>query len=1773
MEQSNENTSQSRCPTCQQLLPAWDTHPFCFRCRPTLCSQDETCPYCELWSTEVWATCSEYLSTRLGERQKSSPSPERRSSRKRKRTGKPKKGAPPSPSTESVSGVHSGGGIPVSAPRPAGDSSTQGCPVISVSPTFPLTTGGGIPVSELRSAGGPSSTQGNFAGCSGGGIPVSAPWPAGVSLSQSHLPNSVHLTQSVTQSISSVGGAPVPARQLPGCSTNQGFPTATWGSYPWAPFWPGSQTFPPWSFSPPGFSGTYGPVPSSQSAGLGREASMGVNNSNMPIKSKAPSVGLSKKTSHRKSRKHVISSSSSEDSSPERRVDITLHPPKGDDFFDDEDDDSPHSSYRRLPTRHEEEGPPALSPQRPTGPSGDPASKTSKRKAPMSGSGPSVSGDSSESDSEGEKAEDSRENEVEESLSYVEKIRLVMATQAKHLPSSMPMKKRKMRSSLIGRSSQPESEPTPQLPLAEGIRVELSARREDLTNYFVKGKSPKSFKLPRRPKAPMAWYTPGDEDFPLNPPKPSPELSRFLRPSGPQVKMDLPVETLGQMEQASRASLLIASHTDWFLGTAHSLLEGTTKGLNDLVLAKLEAGEDVSKEDIATLISSTKGITGLLSSVAKAYEDRLTQDTYLFWALHLLRRDSYLKSLSFQPEEQVVQNLRLAPVCKEGDSIGDPGSLFRGEASSLDNAAREDRERKRDEALFKRPAPPTRSGPSKPKKSKTGQKAIVSTQKVEPQQQSQPQPFHSPLASASRPGKKSFGARGRGGRGGKSKYWFQRFLSFHHGLDSRSKSRKPGLPHCGSTFNRILASLERTGIKSMDCKSVKERFHFELQGSSPSLPHSPPFSSACLSSEATSLTRRNYGYDRKGSDRTGSHKHTRILQSSFCGPQILRGLETCDRSFGSKSIPKHSDFLHGDCGIHQEGHASGSLGNIPGPQGRLFSCSNTPQGQKISSIHVSKSNLAVQGPTLRPGPSSLDIHNDSQGGASHGSQTRVVPAPVLGRLDPEAPVTAYAIAPQRPTDCTLYSSGFHSELEKVRSRTQARLCVSRVPLSYLGGIGTPLTGETRQAHLSDLFLPGVPQTSCVSVAVVTGPHVVLGKTYSSGTPTHEVSSTRPQKAVAPVSGSGGYINRNITSVPGRSQMVDEPVQSHCGFPIPSPHPDSSSVHRCIQRGMGGTLEFPGSFRPMVGPCSTVAHQHTGVSCSVSRSVPLGTRVQEPSCSCSYGQLDGCLLYQQARGDKVLVLSSGNSTTAPVLSLQPNYTEGPPYSGQVERSGRFSLSTGSNFADRVVSVSQNFQLDLFPLGNPAGGPVCDQMESQTVSVCVANTGPDSLAGGRSVNELGPSLGICLPTNTSDPSSVVQSVLSPLSGHRSGTTLARQELVSNSFGLANRPPEVSATQVGPVETAEEFSVPQTARQSPTARVSVVQRSLRQKGFSAEVSSRISKPNRGSSLAVYQSKWVTFTAWCIRRKADPLKASVPLISEFLLEKYKAGRAPSTLDGYRTAIAKTLVHYTGIDLGANRDLSALLHNFHLERSRVRNPVPDWDLSLVLNCLLKGPFEPLNNAPLKLVTWKTVFLLALASGKRRGELHALDFKSLAYSSDGGHVFLRVIPSFLAKTQVSGSSCLSFSIPALSNVLSSGMEEDNLLCPVRALKIYLSRTQGIRENKTLLFVSYKTGFMRDIKSPTISFWLKKLIRLCYDIASKVQPGPLAVRAHDIRALSASLAFFSKVPIERVMESCTWKSHNTFTHFYLRDLTLHRDELLRLGPLVAAQVVLPSNAQS
>ncbi len=146
------------------------------------------------------------------------------------------------------------------------------------------------------------------------------------------------------------------------------------------------------------------------------------------------------------------------------------------------------------------------------------------------------------------------------------------------------------------------------------------------------------------------------------------------------------------------------------------------------------------------------------------------------------------------------------------------------------------------------------------------------------------------------------------------------------------------------------------------------------------------------------------------------------------------------------------------------------------------------------------------------------------------------------------------------------------------------------------------------------------------------------------------------------------------------------------------------------------------------------------------------------------------------------------------------------------------------------------------------------------------------------------------------------------------------------------------------------------------------------------------------------------------------------------------STIKGYRSAMSNVL-KYQGTDITNDEEISMLIRSLDIKRPTTMSEVPKWDLALVLRKLTEPPYEPLATASFKFLTYKTIFLLSLASAKRIGELHALT-KDFSHTENWTSISLQFDKSFLAKTQdpADPSTGLStLSVPALEHTVAADL--------------------------------------------------------------------------------------------------------------------------------------------
>ena len=106
----------------------------------------------------------------------------------------------------------------------------------------------------------------------------------------------------------------------------------------------------------------------------------------------------------------------------------------------------------------------------------------------------------------------------------------------------------------------------------------------------------------------------------------------------------------------------------------------------------------------------------------------------------------------------------------------------------------------------------------------------------------------------------------------------------------------------------------------------------------------------------------------------------------------------------------------------------------------------------------------------------------------------------------------------------------------------------------------------------------------------------------------------------------------------------------------------------------------------------------------------------------------------------------------------------------------------------------------------------------------------------------------------------------------------------------------------------------------------------------------------------------------------------------------------------------------------------------------------------------------MKYLTWKTVFLLAITSGCRASEMHALSCKppDIRFSSTGVTLFMNI--ESLQKVYTKANASRPIYVPAVLNPTDGALRK---LCVPRALNEYVRCSGSYRLDGTAqLFVAY-----------------------------------------------------------------------------------------------------------
>ncbi|KAL0179664.1 hypothetical protein M9458_025106, partial [Cirrhinus mrigala] len=299
--------------------------------------------------------------------------------------------------------------------------------------------------------------------------------------------------------------------------------------------------------------------------------------------------------------------------------------------------------------------------------------------------------------------------------------------------------------------------------------------------------------------------------------------------------------------------------------------------------------------------------------------------------------------------------------------------------------------------------------------------------------------------------------------------------------------------------------------------------------------------------------------------------------------------------------------------------------------------------------------------------------------------------------------------------------------------------------------------------------------------------------------------------------------------------------------------------------------------------------------------------------------------------------------------------------------------------------------------------------------------------------------------------------------------------------------------------------------------------------------------STRRLYDLRWRIFVNWCSSHGKDPRSCGIKSVLSFLQEGLDRHLSASTLKVHVAAISANHDLVGGRSVGKHDLITRFLRGARRLNPPRPHLIPSWDLAVVLQGLQQDPFEPLQSVKLDALSFKTALLTALTSIKRVGDLQALSVNSscLEFGPAYSHVVLRPRPGYVPKVPTTPFRDQVVTLQAFS----SQEDDPNLimLCPVRALRIYMERTQPFRRSEQL-FVCYggqQKG--KAVSKQRISHWLVNAIRTAYLVRGL--PCPLEVRAHSTRGIAASAALANGASLTDICRAAGWATPNTFARFY------------------------------
>ena len=329
-------------------------------------------------------------------------------------------------------------------------------------------------------------------------------------------------------------------------------------------------------------------------------------------------------------------------------------------------------------------------------------------------------------------------------------------------------------------------------------------------------------------------------------------------------------------------------------------------------------------------------------------------------------------------------------------------------------------------------------------------------------------------------------------------------------------------------------------------------------------------------------------------------------------------------------------------------------------------------------------------------------------------------------------------------------------------------------------------------------------------------------------------------------------------------------------------------------------------------------------------------------------------------------------------------------------------------------------------------------------------------------------------------------------------------------------------------------------PPSRVDFM-RTCYRKSYSDKTISVLLEKLRHSTQRQYETSWSSFVNFVKIENVSVINRET--VCSFMLFLFETKKFTAhTVATYKAALKDPL------SLGFDFDTSDEFFTQFIKGLKNRRPARPyrpvmWSLDKVLELLMSEKY--CVNPSVELLLKKTIFLVALATGARVSEIHALH-RDAKYISFTDEVLTLSFPTtFLCKNEDPVRRRPPITIRALFD--HEGLP--HRLCPVNSIRSFLAATSSAPTGKLFL----------DRQGPCSKLTVAN--HMCNLIKSS-QPNAFPT-SHQVRKMATSLAFLSQFTTEEVCNSVGWASPRVFYKHYLQPLQEVRHSCVLLGKAMAS----------